>query len=207
MILKEGYPFVAGSLFVAVLLVVIFGSAGWLTLILPLYTAYFFRNPKRIIPTEKNLILAPADGKILTVGEEEETRYLQKKVKKVSIFMSPMDVHVNRVPYSGKIKKVFYNHGKYLAAFKEKASLDNEQNAVLLETERGEEILFVQIAGWLARRIVCYLKGGESVERGARYGLIRFGSRMDVYLPSTAELLVSAGERAKAGETAIARFL
>ncbi|MBI2083901.1 MAG: phosphatidylserine decarboxylase family protein [Deltaproteobacteria bacterium] len=207
MVVKESYPFVATGLFFSILLIAFFGVFGLPTLIIPAYIAYFFRNPRRTIPSEKNLILAPADGRILTVGEGEEKRYLQKKMKKVSIFMSPMDVHLNRIPYSGKIKKVFYNHGKYLAAFKEKASLDNEQNAVLLETERGDEILFVQIAGWLARRIVCYLKGGETVERGQRYGLIRFGSRMDVYLPSTVELLVSVGERAKAGETAIARFL
>ncbi|MBI2980766.1 MAG: phosphatidylserine decarboxylase family protein [Deltaproteobacteria bacterium] len=207
MIAKEGSVFIAAALVISLALSVILGGYGVPALILPLYVAYFFRDPRRFIPTGKNLILSPADGRILSVDEQEEGRYLKRKMKKVSLFMSPFDVHINRIPCSGRIKQVFYNHGKYLAAFKEKASLDNEQNAVLMETDRGSEILFVQIAGWLARRIVCYLKGGEQVTRGERYGLIRFGSRIDLYLPLDVEILVSVGERAKGGETIIGRFL
>lgn len=206
MIAKEGSVFIAAALVISLALSVILGGYGVPALILPLYVAYFFRDPRRFIPTGKNLILSPADGRILSVDEQEEGRYLKRKMKKVSLFMSPFDVHINRIPCSGRIKQVFYNHGKYLAAFKEKASLDNEQNAVLMETDRGSEILFVQIAGWLARRIVCYLKGGEQVTRGDRYGLIRFGSRMDLYLPLDTEILVSVGERVKGGETVIGRF-
>lgn len=205
MIVKEGYPFVAIGLVASIVATAIFGKTALPVFLLPLYAAWFFRNPRREIPSGDGLILAPADGKILMVVEIDEQRYLKRKARKVSIFMSPFDVHLNRIPCSGKIKKVFYNHGKYLAAFKEKASLDNEQNAVLLETGRGE-ILFVQIAGWLARRIVCYVKGGEDVQRGQRYGLIRFGSRLDLYLPMETEILVSVGERVRAGETVIARF-
>jgi phosphatidylserine decarboxylase len=206
MILKEGYPFILISSLMVAPFLYFFYPWGALALLLPAYVVLFFRNPKRTIPTEPKTILSPADGRVLSIEELDESRYLNHRVKRVCIFMSPVDVHANRIPISGKIKDVFYNHGKYFSAFKEKASLDNEQNAVLMESQEGHDILFVQIAGFLARRIVCYLKKGDQVTQGERYGLIRFGSRMDVYMPKEFEFAVKVGEYAKGGETILARF-
>jgi len=204
-IAPEGYPIIA----VALLLVI----AGWLIhpilfgvfFLFFLFALYFFRNPVRKIPQEEGVVLAPADGKVIRVGEVEEARFLNQKVKKVSIFMSPLNVHVNRLPVKGTIKKVSYNKGKFFAAFAEKASFDNEQNAIVVENEKGENILFVQIAGWLARRIVCHAKPGEFWEQGSIFGIIRFGSRVDIYLPLDYQLSVKVGEKVKAGETILAQ--
>lgn len=205
--LKEGYPFLLAGLLLAAPFLVWGGPWGLLALSIPFYVVWFFRNPRRVPPSDEKSLLSPADGKIIFVGEVEEQRYLEKKMQKVSIFMSPVDVHVNRIPITGQIKGIYYNKGKYFSAFKEKASLDNEQNAVSMESTGGYPILFVQIAGFLARRIVCYLKVGDNVRRGERYGLIRFGSRMDVYMPTDFKLTVNLGERVRGGETILGRLL
>ncbi len=207
-IAREGYPFVLVGFGIAVILWLFFGiTAGLISLSLPLAIALFFRDPERVPPEDESLVVSPADGRVLSIEEFDDKRYLKRRVKRVCIFLSIFNVHVNRIPWSGRIKEVRYNPGKFLMGFAEKASLNNEQNAILLEGVRGREVLFIQIAGFIARRIVCYLKGGEQVRRGERFGLIRFGSRMDLYLPIDSEILVKEGQKVKGGESSLARFV
>lgn len=203
-IAKEGFPFLIPS----AILTLFFAGMGWTGLTAPaipitLFIAYFFRNPKRKIPTLKNIILSPADGRVVHVGEVEEDRFLNQKALKISIFMSPFDVHLNRAPVSGKVTAVSYHPGKFLVASRDKASLLNEQNAIILETEEQFEILLVQIAGLVARRIVCYAKIGDHLNRGEIIGMIRFGSRVDLYLPLRVQPIVRVGQHLKAGESII----
>jgi phosphatidylserine decarboxylase len=164
---------------------------------------WFFRNPARVIPEQPNAVVSPADGTVIGIEEVEEGRFVKERMKKVSIFMSVFNVHINRIPYSGMVREVSYNPGKFLVASVDKASLLNEQNAVVIETAQGKKILFVQIAGLVARRIVCYLAKGEAVTRGERFGLIRFGSRVDIYLPANSTLAVSLKQKVTGGETII----
>ena len=201
---KEGLPFFIPM----VLLTVILGILGWrawmaLGIILSLFIAYFFRNPRREIPSLQNVILSPADGRIVHVGECEEDRFLQEKALKISIFMSLFDVHLNRAPVSGTILAENYIPGQFLAANVEKSSLLNEQNALVLETEDRNKILLVQIAGFVARRIVCYAKAGDTLRKGQIFGLIRFGSRVDLYLPPEVKPIVRVGQHVKGGESII----
>lgn len=204
---REGAPFLLIALGITVVSGLLGGAAaGLASLILPAYVILFFRDPERMPPEEEGLILSPADGKVISLSEIDEDRFLGKRLRRICIFMSLVNVHVNRAPLSGRVKKVKYRPGRFLVGFAEKASLDNEQNAVVMEGDKGEEILFVQIAGFIARRIVCYLKEGDSVDRGERFGLIRFGSRMDVYLPLSCKVLVQEGQKVKGGETPLARF-
>lgn len=198
----EGIPFIAGSGAVFLLAYL----TGWIMsalffMALTLFILWFFRNPERNIPLGKDLIVSPADGKIIVINNEMEDRILKKKRIKISIFMNLFNVHVNRVPCSGRVVDILYNPGRFLSANKDKASLENEQNAVVLETPEGDQVLFVQIAGLIARRIVCRLHKGEQVETGERFGLIRFGSRVDVYLPEDAAVKVSVGQKVKGGES------
>lgn len=198
----EGVPFILGA--AAVSLIAYFTGFTIVAIILGIITIFviwFFRNPERAIPKGRGLIVAPADGKIIEIKEVEERRYIKEKCLKVSIFMNIFDVHVNRAPYPGTVTGVFYNKGKFMAADKEMASLANEHNAVLLSTPEGKKILFIQIAGLIARRIVCWVKRGDEVERGQRFGLIRFGSRVDIYLPLGVKLRVFVGNKTKAGVT------
>ncbi len=206
MILREGYPFIIPALLLALAVLYFAGGSCWPILILPIYVTAFFRNPARLIPTDEQALLSPADGKVIEVRTVDESRILKRPAQKISIFMSPLDVHVNRIPCNGQVREIFYNPGKKFSAFNEKASLLNEQNVILLESETGQEILFIQIAGFLARRIVCYLKQGDRVVKGERFGLIRFGSRMDLYLPMEMKVETKVGDRARGGETILARF-
>ncbi|MEA3362778.1 MAG: phosphatidylserine decarboxylase family protein [Thermodesulfobacteriota bacterium] len=204
LIVREGYPFIALFGFVTM----VFALLGWailtlLLLFLTLFSVYFFRNPERVIPAGDDLIIAPADGKIIFVGEVEEERYFKEKVMKISIFMSVFNVHVNRVPCDGKVVDMYYNKGSFVNASYDKASESNEQSGILLETENGSKILFVQIAGLIARRIVTYPVIGDLLQQGTRYGLIRFGSRVDLYLPKNADVAVTLGEHTVAGETVL----
>lgn len=208
-IVPEGFPFIGGAFGAAVIGGVI--HPLFLVPLVPffLFVVYFFRNPKRVVPQGENILVSTADGLVIFAGEAYENHFLgggglKDKVNKVSIFMSPLDVHVNRIPLTGFVKKIQYTRGKFFGAFKDKASLDNEQNAVVMENETGEEILFVQIAGFLARRIVCYLQPGTRWFTGDIFGLIRFGSRMDIYFPKRYRLMVKKGDRVKAGESIIA---
>jgi phosphatidylserine decarboxylase len=201
---KEGLPF----LIPVVLLAIILGLMGWtvwmsLGIFFSLFIAYFFRNPKRKIPDLQNVILSPADGRIVHVGECQEERFLKEKTLKVSIFMSLFDVHLNRTPISGKVIERNYLPGRFLVASLEKSSLLNEQNAMILEAEDRFKILLVQIAGFVARRIVCYAKAGDSMRKGEIFGLIRFGSRVDLYLPIVVKSIVRVGQHVKGGESII----
>jgi len=215
MITRYGYDVVlivtASCLIVAFVVVLLVEPRGLrytllaLSAILLLLTLNFFRDPDRNVPVGEKLVLAPADGKIIQIRETEEEEYLKTKATLVSIFMSPLDVHVNRTPVSGQVGYYRYVEGKYFAAFEDKASEKNEQAIVGMEGRYGK-ILFKQIAGFVARRIVCTLKVGDSVGQGERFGMIRFGSRVDVFLPLNAAVRVHLGERTTAGETVLAEF-
>jgi phosphatidylserine decarboxylase len=203
-IAKEGLPFLIPS----ALLTLVLGVIGWKWLtffgiLCTLFIAFFFRNPKRIIPTLPNVVISPADGRIIHIGECEEERFLKERTLKISIFMSIFDVHLNRMPVSGSVLQRSYHPGKFLVAHVEKSSLLNEQNALILETEDRLKILLVQIAGLVARRIVCYPKVGDALKRGDIFGLIRFGSRVDLYLPTEVKPLVRVGQHVKGGESII----
>lgn len=201
-IAREGYPFIALFGFITL----IFALLGWtfltlLLLALTLFAVYFFRNPERVVPSGEKIVVAPADGKVIFVGEVDEERYFKERVTKVSIFMSLFNVHVNRVPFPGKVVDMYYQKGDFINASYDKASDHNEQAGILLEADNGQRLLFVQIAGLVARRIVTYPVIGDLLQRGARYGLIRFGSRVDIYFPQHSDVTVTLGERTVAGET------
>ncbi|MGE3153559.1 MAG: phosphatidylserine decarboxylase family protein [Nitrospiraceae bacterium] len=203
-IVREGMPFVAGA-------AVLTGGAwvaGWtiptcLFGILTLFTAWFFRNPARRVPMQGGIVVAPGDGKVIAIDREFEPRYLKDSSTRVSIFLNVFDVHVNRIPCAGVVEDVVYQPGKFVAANKPEATIQNEQNALCLKTAEGVKVLCVQVAGLIARRIVCWLTSGVQVATGERYGLIRFGSRMDLYLPETSTIRVSIGDRVKGGETIV----
>ena len=195
----------------AALVTLVLFLLGWtilagIALALTVFIISFFRDPERTPPAGPGLIVSPADGRVIKVAAVRDDRFLHGDATLVSIFMSPLNVHVNRVPASGRVLDIRYNHGKYFRAFADKASLDNEQNAVLMEDEQGRRLCCVQIAGFLARRIVCYLQAGMAIERGQRYGMIMFGSRADIYLPPGTRVRVNVGERARGGLTVIAEW-
>jgi phosphatidylserine decarboxylase len=205
---REGYAFMGGTLGLTIVLFLL----GWRlpgagALALTIFIISFFRDPQRTPPAGPELVVSPADGRVIKVAPIRDDRFLNGDATLVSIFMSPLNVHVNRVPAGGRVLDIRYNPGKYFRAFADKASLDNEQNAVLMEDEQGRRLCFVQIAGFLARRIVCYLRAGMAIERGQRYGMIMFGSRADIYLPPAARVRVKVGDRARGGLTVIAEWV
>ena len=167
------------------------------------FTVWFFRNPERIAPDINGAVLAPADGKIIKVEQLESSPHYPERCNKISIFMSVFNVHVNRVPFDGTISGLNYNPGKFFSANLDKASLENEYNAVTLTTGRGKRVCFVQIAGLIARRIVCNLTMGGRVKKGERYGMICFGSRVDVFLPERSRIQVENGQKVSAGTTVL----
>ena len=201
---REGYPFIGGF----ALVTLIFALFGWwclttIALALTLFTAWFFRNPERVTPPGEKRVVAPADGKVIFVGTVNEPRCGDLPVSKISIFMNVFNVHVNRVPVSGTVVDRFYNAGSFLNAALDKASLENEQAGLVVQTDAGQQVMFVQIAGLIARRIVTYPTVGERIVRGQRYGLIRFGSRVDIYLPPGSTVQARLGDRTVAGETVL----
>jgi len=200
----EGLPFI---LPLVILFLVFLALGGFRTSLvfffLSAFVVWFFRNPERSVPADEKAILSPADGRVLKVEELVEDEILGKPVKKVSIFMNVFNVHVNRMPVSGTVRKIRYTPGQFLSANLDKASKLNERNAVLVEGKDGREILTTQIAGLIARRIVCWVKEGMSVEKGERFGLIRFGSRLEVFMPPDVRVAVRKGDRVRAGETTI----
>jgi phosphatidylserine decarboxylase len=206
-IAREGHPFIMIA-FAAALLAWMSGwIVGFVALIgLTAFVAFFFRNPNRNIPTEPDVVVAPADGRIVAVDEGVEAPQTGNKSTKISIFMSVLNVHINRFPVDAKVKEIAYHPGKFLVASVDKASAHNERNAIVLEDKQGREFTMVQIAGLVARRIICYLRKGDNCERGDRFGLIRFGSRVDIYMPSEASANVRVGDRVRAGETILGRF-
>ena len=203
---KEGYwfgipPFVLGGVFLA-LRTPVSVPVGAVLVFLALFVFYFFRNPDRKIPMEPGVVVSPADGRVVVVKDEENAG---RPGKRVSIFLAIWNVHVNRSPAAGTITRLEYKPGKFLAAWAEKASLENEQNVFTLASEHGE-IVFKQIAGWVARRVVSWKKTGDSVARGELVGLVRFGSRVDLWLPAGAEIAVKVGDNVKGGSSVIARM-
>jgi phosphatidylserine decarboxylase len=203
---KEGYPFILIGIVLTVVLGYFSQFFGWIFLILTLWVCYFFRDPERVVPVGDGLIVSPADGRvnlISTVLPPAELDLSHEPMLRISVFMNVFDCHVNRVPVSGKIGQIHYTPGLFLNAELDKASEDNERNALVIETA-GTKIGVVQIAGLVARRIVGFVSAGESRQVGERFGLIRFGSRVDVYLPLGTRVLVGLGQKAVAGETVLA---
>ena len=176
--------------------------SSWIFL---LFTFYFFRDPERIIPPDENAIVSAADGKVVEIKEIVENQYLQSNAKQVSVFMSIFNVHVNRIPMSGQVGFFEYRPGKFVKAYKNAASKENEQTVIGIENPHCK-ILIKQIAGILARRIVCHLREGFHVQRGERFGMIKFGSRVDMILPSSAKITVQLNQKVKGGETIIAKI-
>jgi phosphatidylserine decarboxylase len=169
-----------------------------------IFTAYFFRDPERVSPPGSSQILSPADGTVIGITEVDETIFMHGKATQISIFMSPLNVHVNRIPVTGTVRYVRHIAGEYFAAFEEKASLKNEQTHIGIETANGTRIFFKQIAGFVARRIVCPLTEGEQVIAGKRFGMIKFGSRVDIYVPASAAVRATLQQKTVAGETILA---
>jgi phosphatidylserine decarboxylase len=203
---REGYPFIAIFAIAALLLFFMWQPLGWIAAILAVWCTYFFRDPPRVTPVREGLVVSPADGRISRVTNAAPPAELglgEGPRPRVSVFMSVFDCHVNRSPVAGRIARIAYRAGKFLNADLDKASEDNERNAFLIETA-GAPIGVVQIAGLVARRIVCFVREGETVGAGERIGLIRFGSRVDVYLPPGTRPAVAEGQIAIAGETVLA---
>src|SRR5215469_397362 len=204
---KEGYWFGVPPLAAGLLLLLLRSpvalALGGLLIFLALFVFYFFRNPGRSIPMEPGVVVSPADGRVVVVKDEENAG---RPGKRVSIFLAIWNVHVNRAPAAGTITRLEDKPGKFMAAWAESASLENEQNVFTLASEYGE-IVFKQIAGWVARRVVSWKKSGDTVGRGELVGLVRFGSRVDLWLPEGAEMAVRAGDHVKGGSSVIARML
>jgi phosphatidylserine decarboxylase len=204
-IAKEGYPFILTLALVAVALALLgfaWGAAAFALITLGI--AAFFRDPDRTPPAGEGLILSPADGRLMEIRETKGNGAAEPGTR-LSIFMSPLDVHVNRSPVRGTVEDVQYKKGSFIAAYKESSSENNEQNALTIADARGRSLRVVQIAGVLARRIVCRIKQGDALEAGERFGIIMFGSRVDVCLPAGARLEVAQGQRVTGGETILAR--
>ncbi len=212
---KAGWPFIIGFAIVSVILAMVSSFLGVIGLVLTLWCVYFFRDPVRMVPVGDALVVSPADGRVTDIAEGVP---LPKELRadpmdgndddgdftRISIFLSVFDVHVNRIPAAGTIKKIVYRPGLFLNAGSERASIENERCAALLDLKDGRELAFVQIAGLIARRILCDAKEGDVVNAGERYGLIRFGSRMDIYLPKGVAPQVAVGQRMIGGETVLA---
>ena len=204
-IAREGWPFL-GLALVAALLASQF--LGWWSIpfwIIALFVLQFFRDPARVIPQDPNAVLSPADGRIVVVGKAHDP-YANREALKISVFMNVFNVHSNRAPVDGKIEKVDYFPGQFVNADLDKASTENERNALVITAANGESVSCVQVAGLIARRILCYVDAGDVLARGQRYGFIRFGSRVDVYLPLSAQPKVAVGDKVSATETVLAQF-
>jgi len=205
-IAREGWPFIAAAIDAAL-------AAGWFAgwwWSVPLWLAVafvvqFFRDPPRAIPGDQRTVVAPADGRIVAV-EKAEDPYLKRPATKVSVFMNVFNVHSNRSPVDGEVKQSWYNRGAFVNAALDKASVENERSALWLRSDAGADVTCVQIAGLIARRILCYAKAGDRLRRGDRFGFIRFGSRVDVYLPGEARVKVALGEKVRAASTVLAEL-
>lgn len=205
LIAREGWPFLGIALVAALVAASVLGGWSWPFWVIALFVLQFFRDPPRTIPLAVNAVLSPADGRIVVV-EKAHDPYANREALKISVFMNVFNVHSNRSPVDGKIEKVEYFPGKFVNADLDKASTENERNAVVVTAANGQTITFVQVAGLIARRILCYVNAGDTLARGQRYGFIRFGSRVDVYLPLSARPLVVVGDKVAATETILAEF-
>jgi phosphatidylserine decarboxylase len=205
-IAREGWPFLAAALLVAIA-VTVFAGWGWSLVcwLIALFVLQFFRDPAREIPADASAILSPADGRVVTV-ERAEDPFLKREALKFSVFMNVFNVHSNRSPVDGEVKEAWYHAGKFVNAALSKASVENERNALWIRMPGGADVTCVQVAGLIARRILCYVKGGDQLARGQRFGFIRFGSRVDVYLPPSAVPKVSVGDKVYAASTVLAQL-
>jgi len=206
LIAREGWPFIAAGVAAALLAG---GLAGWWWSV-PLWLAVafvvqFFRDPPRDIPGGERTVVSPADGRIVAV-EKAEDPYLKRPATKVSVFMNVFNVHSNRSPVDGEVRQSWYDRGAFVNAALDKASVENERSALWLKSDAGADVTCVQIAGLIARRILCYAKAGDRLRRGDRFGFIRFGSRVDVYLPGEARVKVALGEKVRAASTVLAEL-
>ncbi|AEI88692.1 MAG: phosphatidylserine decarboxylase [Candidatus Midichloria mitochondrii] len=204
---KEGYVFILCFVLATFVLFAMSNTFGWIGVILTIWCIYFFRDPERITPVAKGLVISPADGliqRITRAAPPKELDMAEKEMTRISIFLNVFDVHVNRIAVDGVIEKAHYHPGKFLNASLDKASEDNERQSLLIKTPDNQNVALVQIAGLIARRIVCNAKENEQVLAGRRFGIIRFGSRVDIYLPDTAKILVKEGQTAIGGETIVA---
>jgi phosphatidylserine decarboxylase len=203
---REGWPFIAGTVVAAVLVSALAGFAWSIPLwIVALFVIQFFRDPPRAVPTQANAVLSPADGRIVKV-EKVADPYTGRESLLISVFMNVFNVHSNRAPVDGTVERVAYSPGKFVNADLDKASTENERNALVIQLAGGERIAVVQVAGLIARRILCYVKAGDALKRGQRYGFIRFGSRVDVYLPLSARPRVAVGDKVAATSTILAEL-
>ena len=206
LIAREGWPFVGFTLALALLLTVLvsfwWALPAWVAFI---FVVQFFRDPARPIPAQQNAVLSPADGRIVAIEKTRDV-YADRDALKISVFMNVFNVHSNRAPVDGKISQVQYFPGKFVNADLDKASTENERNAIVIQTPEGKCVTSVQVAGLIARRILCYVKPGDELKRGQRYGFIRFGSRVDVYLPLEAKPLVAIGDKVHASTTLLAEL-
>ena len=200
----EGYPFIGfAGLTTLVLALLDYDCAALLSLGVTAFVLYFFRDPERIAPEEEDVIVSPADGKVIIIEKVFDNRFLKEHAYKVSIFMNVFNVHVNRVPFPGTVARVQYFPGKFFSADTERGGLENESCAMTLETASHRRFAVVQVAGLIARRIVCWATKGDLLGRGERFGLIRFGSRVDLYLPQQVQLEVAVGQKVRAGESVL----
>jgi phosphatidylserine decarboxylase len=203
-IAREGWPFVAGSIAVAILVHWLAGMWWALPLwLVAVFVLQFFRDPPRAVPPEPQAVLSPADGRIVTV-ERARDPYLERDALKMSVFMNVFNVHSNRSPVDGEVREAWYHKGRFFNAALSKSSLENERAALWIRTPAGADVTCVQIAGLIARRILCYARSGQRLARGERYGFIRFGSRVDVYLPSGARPVAAVGDKVFATESVLA---
>ena len=204
----EGYPFIGGFALASLILFWIWTPLGWIGTVLTVWCALFFRDPVRVTPVREGIVVAPADGRVSMIAQvlpPAELGLGDKPLMRVSIFMSVFNCHVNRSPVTGRIDRIVYRPGAFVNAELDKASEDNERNSLVIATPDGQ-IGVIQIAGLVARRIVCFVREGQSMTAGERFGLIRFGSRLDIFLPEGGKPLVSEGQTAVAGETVLADF-
>ena len=202
-IAREGWPFLAIAVVVAALVAaysIVWSIPLW---VIALFVLQFFRDPPREVPGDAKTVVSPADGRIVAV-EKAHDPYVDRDTIKVSVFMNVFNVHSNRVPVDGQVKQIFYNAGSFVNAALDKASTENERNALWIRTDAGADVTCVQVAGLIARRILCYAKAGDKLQRGQRYGFIRFGSRVDVYLPPNARINVALGDKVYAASTVLA---
>ncbi len=206
-IARPGYGVIGATAFVTAILAVLgLKLPALLALAVCGFCVWFFRDPDRMTPAGEGLVVAPADGKVIFCGREEDSPYTEGPCRRLSIFMSVFNVHVNRIPCDGTVTAVDYHPGKYFSANLDKAAEENEKNAVFIETPEGRRVCVVQIAGLIARRIICRVQAGDEVRRGRRFGMICFGSRLDLYLPENAELQATVGQKVKAGTTIVGKL-
>jgi phosphatidylserine decarboxylase len=201
---REGYPFIFVFAFATLIFALVGPSwVAYIGLAATIFVLCFFRDPERFIPEKEHAVVSPADGKVIILEKVQDDEYLQQEVYKVSIFMNVFNVHVNRLPFSGTVKKIIYRPGKFHSADSAKSALYNENCATIIEGKNGVKIAFVQVAGLIARRIINWLELEDTAIKGERIGLIRFGSRVDIYLPADTAIAIKMGQRVRAGETII----